>query len=379
MTASTPPTTVLRPPPIGRGGWLDALRFIVGAMIVLYHFRNVAPLPLPDLHPVFDRGYLLTDFFIIDSGYVLARVYADRLAQHRIPLPAFYKQRFLRVVPAHMAVSLGLAALVLAAALAGQAPSHPEWFDWSSWPAQFFLVQAYGVPGGEGWNAPTWTLSALLGCYLALPFLARVAKDHSPCLILAAGIGGLLLANLTTHALFGLPVYEMPLRLGFVRAFPLFVLGVAVALFARQVSCSPRLAVALTGLALIGLILLQAWGRYSLPTLGLLTLLIFAAGALPVRRKSRVVEHLALMAFSIFLTNEVVRIAWFGVLDAAGWSGWSPAARWAAWAAGLAAAFIAAAMFRYGFDRPTQAWVNRTESRRGGLPDQKSEPPAPAL
>ena len=57
-----------RPVRIARGGWLDALRFIVGALIILYHFREASPVPLPQLHPVFDRGYLLTDFFIIDSG-----------------------------------------------------------------------------------------------------------------------------------------------------------------------------------------------------------------------------------------------------------------------------------------------------------------------
>ena len=44
------------PPRIARGGWLDALRFIVGALIILYHFREAAPVPLPQFHPVFDRG-----------------------------------------------------------------------------------------------------------------------------------------------------------------------------------------------------------------------------------------------------------------------------------------------------------------------------------
>jgi len=47
------------PPRIARGGWLDALRFIVWAGIILYHFREVSPVPLPQLHPVLERGYLL--------------------------------------------------------------------------------------------------------------------------------------------------------------------------------------------------------------------------------------------------------------------------------------------------------------------------------
>ena len=45
--------------------------------------------------------------------------------------------------------------IAAAAALAGVRPSNPQWFDWSQLPAQALLVQAYGVPGGVGWNAPT--------------------------------------------------------------------------------------------------------------------------------------------------------------------------------------------------------------------------------
>lgn len=168
-----------RPIRIARGGWLDALRFIVGALIILYHFREAAPVPLGQLHPVFERGYLLTDFFIIDSGYVLARIYGDRLASGQASLRAYARQRLLRVIPAHLAVSLVLVLLVGGAALAGIAPSNPRWFDWSQLPAQVLLVQAYGVPGGQGWNAPTWTLSALIGCYLLLPWICRSSCSGS--------------------------------------------------------------------------------------------------------------------------------------------------------------------------------------------------------
>jgi hypothetical protein len=107
---------------------------------------------------------------------------------------------------------------------------------------------------------------------------------------------------------------------------------------------------------------LQALGPHNLATLGLLTVIIFATGALPVRRPSRLVEHLALMAFAIFLTNEVIRIVWFGALDAVDWRSWSPSVQWTAWAVGLAAAFAGAAVFRYAFDRPTQVWFNRAKS-----------------
>ncbi len=93
-----------------------------------------------------------------------------------------------------------------------------------------------------------------------------------------------------------------------------------------------------------------------------MTVIIWAAGAVPVRRPSRLVEHLALMSFSMFLTNEVTRIVWFGLLDALGQDALSPGVRWALWSIGFIGAFAAAAVFRYGFDRPVQTWLNPSTS-----------------
>lgn len=352
-----------RPPRIARGGWLDALRFIVGALIILYHFREASPVPLPQLHPVFDRGYLLTDFFIIDSGYVLARIYGDRLAAGQASLRAYARQRLLRVIPAHLVVSLILVVLVGGAALAGIAPSNPRWFDWSQLPAQVLLLKAWGVPGGQGWNAPTWTLSALIACYLLLPWICRALWRWPP---IAVVIGATLLvvgADLAASLWLGDPIYRLPMRYGVLRALPLFLLGVAAAFYGSRVYVASRLAGAIGVGAAIALVILQAFGAFSLLSLGLMTVIIWAAGAVSVRRPSRLIEHLALMSFSMFLTNEVTRIVWFGLLDALGQDALSSGVRWALWSIGFIGAFAAAAVFRYGFDRPVQSWLNPSRVR----------------
>ena len=56
-----------------RGGALDALRFFASLFVVLFHFGDEAPIPLADMHSVWARGYLATDFFLMLSGFVLAR------------------------------------------------------------------------------------------------------------------------------------------------------------------------------------------------------------------------------------------------------------------------------------------------------------------
>lgn len=360
------------PPRIERGGWLDALRFIVACLIILHHFELAAPIPLAEFHPVFERGgFLLTNFFLMDSGYVLARVYGDQVAAGRMRAGEFFRKRFLRVVPAHLMMVGGLAAMVLLTGLIGIEPRHPEWFDWRELPAQAALVQAYGVPGGQGWNAPSWSISALLGCYLAFPLLIRLTTRGSAWGVLAAGAAFYGLALLLTTTLLGHPVWQMPMGYGFLRALPLFLFGMALARFSQEVYIAPRAAGWMLAVATLALAVLQAFGKNALPSLVCIALIIAAAGAIPVRRRSVLVEKAALVSFSMFITNEVVRIVWFGaanVLEAK--FGWPAPVQWAIWGAGVAAAVVFAFAFHFLVDMPLQRVLNRKRAPRGAAVGQ---------
>ena len=68
MTTTTTPSPSPSAPV--RGGALDALRFLASMFVVLFHFGDEAPIPLADLHSVWERGYLATDFFLLLSGFV---------------------------------------------------------------------------------------------------------------------------------------------------------------------------------------------------------------------------------------------------------------------------------------------------------------------
>lgn len=359
-------------PPIVRGGWLDALRFIVASLIILHHFQMSAPVPLAEgLHPVFERGgFLLTNFFLIDSGYVLMRVYGASVAKGSMSAGDFFLKRYLRVLPAHLIMGLSLVALVVVGGALGFAPRAPEWFRWDQLWAQLTLTQAYGVPGGYGWNAPSWSISALVGCYLAFPWILRQLIKLGPWSVLGLGVGLYLLANQITWTLLGYPVYQMPMGFGFFRALPLFVLGMSLAWFAQKVWIAPKLA----GWAGIGAALLLAFVQYfdkhALISLACISTIILAAGATPTPRPSKFVEKAAQVSFSMFITNEVVRIAWFGVANVliAKFALPSPV-QWALWFAGVAAAFIFAFLFHQIIDTPIQdrirGWL---KSRRRSAP-----------
>ena len=357
--------------PIARGGWLDALRFIVAGLIILHHFQGAGPVALAEgLHPVFERGgFLLTNFFLIDSGYVLMRVYGGSIAGGRMSAGDFFARRFLRVWPAHIIMGLSLVALVVAGTAIGVGPRAPEWFAWDQLPAQLGLVQAFGIPGGYGWNAPSWSISALIGCYLAFPWILKGLVRLGPWSVLALGVGGYLVANQLTWSLLGYPVYQMPMGYGFIRALPLFFLGMALAGFAQTVWIAPRLAgwAGIGAALLLGLV--QSFDKHALISLACIATIILAAGAVPTPRPSKWVEKAAQASFSMFITNEVVRIAWFGGVNVMIAKLALPVAvQWGLWGLGILAAFVFAFLFHGLVDTPIQdrirAWLkNRTQLR----------------
>ena len=365
-------------PPIARGGWLDALRFIVASLIILHHFQAAGPVPLAELiNPVFERGgFLLTNFFLIDSGYVLMRVYGPSVGSGRMSAGDFFAKRFLRVYPAHLMMGLALVALVLGSTAAGVAPRNPEWFRWDQLPAQLTLTQAFGVHGGLGWNAPSWSISALIGCYLAFPWLLKAMRRMGPWTVLVGVIALYLLANEATYALFGYPVYQMPMMYGVWRALPLFILGMGLAAFTEKVWISPKLAGWVGIGAALGLAFVQYFDKHALVSLTLISLIILAAGAIPVRRPSKLVEKLSIMSFSMFITNEVVRIGWFGVANVVIARFALPvAAQWGLWIGGVIAAFVFAYLFNRFIDQPLQGRIKTwLKSRRRSRPAPRLGP-----
>lgn len=369
-------------PPISRGGWLDALRFIVASLIILHHFQAAGPVPLAHLiNPIFERGgFLLTNFFLIDSGYVLMRVYGASVNAGKMSPGDFFLKRFLRVYPAHLIMGLLLVTLVVISTAAGVAPRSPEWFRWDQLPAQLTLTQGFGVYGGLGWNAPSWSISALIGCYLAFPWILKGMKRLGPWSALACVLVLYLLADAATWAAFGYPVYQMPMMYGIWRALPLFILGMGLASFTERVWIAPKLAGATGIAAAAAFFAIQLLDKHALISLVLISLIILAAGAVPVIRPSKLVERLSVMSFSMFITNEVTRIAWFGVANVLIARFALPmGVQWGLFVGGVMAAFIVAFLFHTFIDQPMQIRIKSWLKARRARTTATSSAPAQAL
>jgi peptidoglycan/LPS O-acetylase OafA/YrhL len=351
---------------LARGGALDALRFAAAAFITLYHFGGEeAPRLLGDIHPAFGRGFLATDFFLILSGYILARAYGARIAAGGMSSGEFLLRRVARIWPAHLIVLAGFGLVVLAAAGAGLAFNNPESFTWDGFIRQAVFAHAWALGPAPGWNSATWTLSALVVCYAAFPLLWRgVFARVSPVSALALGVAGLAAADLLARAA-GADLYTLPPGMGVGRGVPLFVLGVAAARFGQSHAPTGVRGALVASLGAVVLVASQAAPGWTFFGMLGIAAVILAAGAHAPRRPRPGVAYLATLSFSLFITHNLVGLVWFRSLKLSPWTLSEPAA-WTAWALIFPVCMAAAVAFHHWVDAPLQAWLKPRLKPRAG-------------
>jgi peptidoglycan/LPS O-acetylase OafA/YrhL len=163
-------------------------------------------------------------------------------------------------------------------------------------------------------------------------------------------------ANLILHR----DVFQIPQEIGALRALPLFIAGIMLARFSETVPIKPWIARTLGLSALALLIALQAFGRFDFLSILLIAAMVVGAGGTPVKKPSYALEKGAVISFSLFITNEPVRIVTFGAIHLiekklhAGIG-----LDWALWAITPVIAVAFAVLFHYGVDMPTQRWIRR--------------------
>ena len=99
--------------------------------------------------------------------------------------------------------------------------------------------------------------------------------------------------------------------------------------------------------------------------MALLAFLIYAAGA-SAPRAWRWAGAAGKLSFSLFLTNTLTALAWFGVVRAVESKlGLPPAASWALWALAIPATIGVAWLFERMVDAPLQRWIKgRSNAQR---------------
>jgi peptidoglycan/LPS O-acetylase OafA/YrhL len=289
----------------------------------------------------------------------MGQAYGAQVLSGRTGTGRFLVKRLTRLWPGQVIMLVALAVVVSLSALAGLAPPHPEHFTLKAFWMQLFLIQSLGVPGGAGWNMPSWSLSALLVCYAIFPLAWRwIARVSNRILPLALGLTSIFCGDLICQLVMGHPISDLPLHLGVLRAIPLFLLGVCIARTVQQGVPSLRIAGDTAWASAAVLIVLQLIGRLDMASIVAIAALVLAWGRLPVRRPSAMVEKAAKLSFALFITHTLAGLVWFGVtgvaerrLHAA------TAVDWLLWALAFPFALVVAALFHRYADEPLQAWL----------------------
>lgn len=360
----SPPASSVSPPSgsTARGGVLDALRFVAALFVVIFHFGPEAPVPLAQMHGFFSRGYMATDFFLLLSGFVLAKAYGAQILAGRVTLKRFWLKRFARCYPTHLITLAILVAMVVGATLIGRSPETEGRFPLSGIPDQILLLQAFGR-GGEQWNVPSWTISTLLICYAFFPMLwRRFARISTPFNALALAVLIILGSDVLSLMLFGQHQFNLGFQWCFFRALPLFLAGLCVARVVQTADLTPAQA---RGVALAGagaLVINAILDGHDAVTMLSIMVIVIGCGASPATRPVPGAEWAAKMSFCLFMVHTITGALWYDAVEpieawlAPGSAG-SLAVGWAMWAGGVVFTVVAAGLYHHYVDVPIQHWI----------------------
>lgn len=177
-----------------------ALRGIAALLVVGYHLQFGAwfRLPIETVSDVLTRGYLAVDLFFVLSGFIIAYV-NDAGRTHVVTLAeaaSFWRARFARLYPLlafSLLVMILFRVIVSLAYLAGSRDPPIYWnmHSLGVLASQLLLVNAW-LPGFEGWNIPTWSISAELVAYALFPLVvtarARAPRRCEAAMLAAAAV-----------------------------------------------------------------------------------------------------------------------------------------------------------------------------------------------
>ena len=288
---------------------LDALRGIAALCVVGLHAHAIFP-HFPD---VLGKGYLGVDFFLMLSGYLMARITEPRLAGGLAP-GAFLKARYKRFWP-----TVAFGSVIGIPYLWARTQGDPLWFA-SALAANMALLPFPADHLLFPLNVPVWTIFAeLLANAVHVLFLRRVGTGPLIALALALfaatlwsamAYGSLDSGARPSNAIYGLP-----------RVFFAYVLGMLLWRCkgtAERLPSTGRLAlVAMPGAMLLAWAMGWRGWPFDLVFVVVICPLVIV-GALRIARDTALGRFSAEFSFPLFAVHvpvlEASRMAGYGVL-----------------------------------------------------------------
>ncbi|HAF80434.1 MAG TPA: acyltransferase [Brevundimonas sp.] len=223
---------------------LTGIRFWLALGVVLFHYQlNMVPEGGTGI-ALIERARLAVDFFFILSGFILAHVYGRQVRSGTYNHKRFLIARLARIYPAHLAMMVVMAIIVLVAIALGQ-PFANDSYSLPGFLSALFLTHAWfpaTVP--NEWNGPSWSLSAEWAAYLAFPVFAYIGlkAGRRPWVTIALSVGLFLLIDGVYRWVFKDQLTHAELVLGVLRIIPEFLFGIGLYQLGSRIRCGRRTA-----------------------------------------------------------------------------------------------------------------------------------------
>lgn len=291
---------------------VDALRGVCALLVALLHCETYSHIQGVRF---FNNAYLFVDFFFVLSGFVIASNYADKLHED-YSIGRFALLRFGRVYPLYLVTLLAFVTMEMLqvavpalGAMGAGAPFAAPRQSWDTVLANLLLLQSFGTYEFLTWNTPGWSIATEFWTYLAFALVAKYAYGARLGIFAAT-----VVVSLAVIGAFSPRYMNASYDYGFIRTLAGFSAGALVFEFWRsrhgtrvltQVNATVVEAAAIV--AAIAFVTLADQSALSLAApivfSGVVLVFIGEAGAVSRLLKSRPLQTLGLLSYSIYMVH----------------------------------------------------------------------------
>ena len=295
---------------------LTGIRGLAAFWVAFHHLREYRVhglLGMPILSELSQAGWLAVDLFFVLSGFIMMHVHGEEFRSFNARRARqFIWLRFIRIYPAHMVVLLLHVPLLFLAVTLGMKLNYDA-FSTRSFVLSTFMLNGWGIPGSDGWNVPSWSVSSEWFAYLAFPVITLfVWRAHRRCFAGAAMLSIVITVTLIGGSYSNWSQFMLPPWGTLLRVTSEFTLGCLAYHFYRQ-PIGSRFAEAIAQLAFVGVLvvsIVSAPAIYDVIIIVFFVLLVIglsqADGPFSRLLRARPALYLGRISYSIYIVHSLV-------------------------------------------------------------------------
>ena len=304
---------------------LDGFRGLLAVFVAIYHTIWISH---PQTWRFFDNGPVIIDLFFAFSGFLMWRLYVDKL-QTKDHAKAFIKRRFARLYPLHAFMVLVFVAFAVARLMAHKAgiahqspgevlPFHPGASEnWFSLFQNLTMLNAVGLSDSLTFNPTSWTVGAeFLTYFLFVAMMMWFRPKRLFDFLLIAGGVTVIYGALSRIR----PSMDMTYDYGFWRCVAGFYVGVLAAVSFPKIRAAVLqklsyisgsvLEISVVATCVAFVILASGRLQFLVGPFIFVFVVVFAAdkGVVSKLMTNRVFQYLAKISYSVYLVHVIISI-----------------------------------------------------------------------